>query len=70
MTPNVGGVDRTLRLVVGAALLVLLVVGEPPLKWVGLLGIVLVGTALLRWCPLYLPLGINSCGECGTAKKK
>jgi hypothetical protein len=60
MTPNVGTLDRLLRLAVGAALLLLGAFG--PLGWWGLLGLGPIATALLRWCPGYLPFGINTCG--------
>lgn len=69
MTPNVGGWDRTVRLIAGAALLVMLFTVDAPWKWAGLLGFVLIGTALVRWCPLYVPLGLSSCGDCCKAKK-
>ncbi len=61
MQPNVGGIDRVLRFVVGIILLSLLVLLEGDARWWGLVGLVPLGTALLRWCPLYPMLGINTC---------
>lgn len=58
MKHNVGGLDRTLRIIVGA---VLVVIGAVFLSWWGVLGLVLLFTGLLNWCPLYLPFGISTC---------
>ncbi|WP_237215649.1 YgaP family membrane protein [Falsiroseomonas oryziterrae] len=60
MTSNVGGMDRTLRIVAGALLLALGAFG--PLGWWGLIGVVPLATALMRWCPAYTLLGVNTCG--------
>ena len=54
---NVGGIDRTLRIIVGA---VLIAIGAWSLNWWGIVGVVLVFTALLSWCPLYLPFGFST----------
>lgn len=59
MTANMGTIDRVLRLVVGVALLSLVFVG-PKTLW-GLIGIVPLATAGLRYCPLYTLLGIRTC---------
>ncbi len=60
MKKNVGNVDRIIRLVVGVSILSTTVVG-PQTLW-GLVGIVPILTAFISFCPLYLPLGINTCG--------
>jgi len=57
MNANVGGIDQALRAVVGMALILW---GILTLNYLGAIGIVLVGTALFRRCPAYLPLGVNS----------
>ena len=64
---NEGKIDRTLRIVVGLALLSLVFVG-PQTFW-GLLGLVPLTTGTLGTCPVYSLLGINSCasGECEDA---
>ncbi|WP_119308323.1 YgaP family membrane protein [Cohaesibacter haloalkalitolerans] len=59
MTVNVGKLDRILRVIVGVVLLAIVFVG-PQTLW-GLLGIVPLATGLFRFCPLYLPFGINTC---------
>jgi hypothetical protein len=56
---NVGTIDRTVRVVVGLALLSLTVVG-PHTLW-GLVGIVPLATAALGSCPLYSLLGASTC---------
>lgn len=61
MKANVGSVDRTLRIVLGIALLALFVLAEGTLKYVGLIGIVPLATGLFRFCPLYTILGVNTC---------
>jgi Protein of unknown function (DUF2892) len=61
MEHNVGGVDRSVRIVVGLALLSLVVLLEGNARWWGLIGVPLVLTGLLRWCPAYLPFGIKTC---------
>jgi len=61
MTRNVGPVDRGLRIVVGLLLLSLLVVLDGPARWFGLIGLLPLLTAFLRWCPAYGLVGINTC---------
>jgi hypothetical protein len=59
---NVGGIDRILRIAVG----LILILGTPQLlgyigsnwAWLGLLPLL---TGLLRTCPAYKLLGINTC---------
>jgi Protein of unknown function (DUF2892) len=61
MTPNVGGMDRTLRIVVGLVLLSLFFVLEGHARYWGLIGIVPILTGTFRFCPAYLPFGISTC---------
>ena len=61
MNKNVGSADRIVRIVLGLGLLSLLFVLEAPMKYVGLIGIVPLLTALMGWCPLYSLLGMNTC---------
>jgi hypothetical protein len=58
---NVGGIDRALRVLVGLGVLSLLVVLEGGARWLGLIGLVPLLTAVLGYCPLYALLGISSC---------
>ena len=55
---NVGSVDRVIRLVLG---LVIIGVGYYYQSWWGAIGIVPIFTALVGWCPAYLPFGISTC---------
>lgn len=57
MKINVGTTDRIIRGVVGAAIVA---AGVYYQSWWGLIGAVLIGTALIRFCPLYLPFGLSS----------
>lgn len=61
MKTNIGGMDRAVRIVVGLALLSLIFLLEGASRWWGLIGVVLLGTGLIGWCPAYLPFGINTC---------
>jgi len=61
MTPNVGTTDRLLRALLGLALLSLVVLLEGNMRWVGLIGIVPLLTAVFRVCPVYSVLGIRTC---------
>nr|WP_199064113.1 DUF2892 domain-containing protein [Chromobacterium sp. ASV5] len=59
MQANVGSVDRIIRVVVGAALILAALLGlVGPWGW---LGVVPLATGLFRFCPAYLPFGFNSC---------
>jgi hypothetical protein len=55
---NVGSADRVIRLVLG---LVIIGVGFFYQSWWGAIGIVPVFTAIIGWCPAYLPFGISTC---------
>ena len=59
MDANIGTIDRILRVIVGLALLSLVVVG-PKTLW-GLVGLIPLATAGVRFCPLYRLLGVRTC---------
>jgi uncharacterized membrane protein YfcA len=59
MTKNVGRIDRTLRIIIGLALIVTAVNGTIGL-W-GYIGILPLITGLVGWCPPYAMLGLNTC---------
>ncbi len=59
MKKNIGTVDATLRIIVGLFVISLIFWG-PKTMW-GLVGLVPIGAALIRFCPLYPLLGINTC---------
>lgn len=61
MTVNVGGMDRTIRIVVGIALLALFFILEGNARYWGLIGLVPLATGLFRFCPAYTLLGVNTC---------
>ncbi len=56
---NVGGVDRVVRIVAGLGILSLAFVG-PQTPW-GYVGLVVLATGLVGWCPAYVPFGIKTC---------
>ena len=56
---NIGGLDKGIRIGVGALLIVLALLGI--IGWWGLLGIIPLATAFVRFCPLYALFGINTC---------
>lgn len=59
MKPNVGGIDKILRIVVGLVLILWAVAfGGPLWAWIG---IVPLATGLIGWCPFYPLLGISTC---------
>ena len=63
MKHNMGTVDRTIRVLVGLAVLAAWYFGlvEGTLGIVALVvGVVMIGTAVIRWCPPYALLGINT----------
>lgn len=60
LTTNVGTADRMFRIALGLGLLALVFVG-PRTPW-GWLGLIPLATGLLRTCPLYSLLGVDSCG--------
>ncbi|MCE1188288.1 MAG: DUF2892 domain-containing protein [Ignavibacteria bacterium] len=57
MKQNVGNWDRVIRIIVGV---VLLLAGLYYQTLWGLIGIIPLLTGLIRVCPLYYPMGLNS----------
>jgi hypothetical protein len=63
MKPNVGTIDRAIRAIVGIAALAawFFDMVEGSLGIVALVvGVMLIGTAVIRWCPPYALLGLNT----------
>ena len=60
MQINIGSADRLVRIAIGTFLLISLLVLPSHFKWLGLLGLVFLLTASVRWCPLYTLLGLST----------
>ncbi|MDR2239088.1 MAG: DUF2892 domain-containing protein [Zoogloeaceae bacterium] len=58
MNSNVGGIDKILRIIVGAALIIWALTGGPMWAWIGIIPL---ATGLMGWCPLYRIVGLNTC---------
>ncbi|MDI1313972.1 DUF2892 domain-containing protein [Prosthecobacter sp.] len=65
MKPNIGTVDRALRIIAGLGIIAYGIVNH---TWLGAIGVVPLLTAFVRFCPLYAPLGISTCGKGGNGK--
>jgi len=61
MRVNVGGLDRTLRIIVGLALIVMAVTGTIG-AW-GWIGVLPLATGLMKTCPVYSIFGLSTCGK-------
>ena len=59
MKANVGGTDRIIRLILGVLLLGLFLL-DGNVKYFGILGIVFILTAMIRFCPFYPLFKINT----------
>lgn len=57
MKPNIGKYDKNLRLILGAVILLLGIFFQ---SWWGLLGLIPIATALVNFCPLYVPFKITT----------
>lgn len=63
MKKNVGTIDKALRLLAATAVAVLYfthIISGTVAVVLGLLAVVFIATAFIGFCPLYLPLGINT----------
>jgi len=57
---NVGTSDRIIRLILAVA------IGGAGFyfsSWFGLIALIPLVTAFVRWCPVYAPLGLSTCGK-------
>jgi len=58
MKPNIGSLDKTVRIVVGLVLLSLVFIGpRTPWGWIGLIPLI---TGFVSVCPLYSPFRIDT----------
>ncbi len=65
MTKNVGELDRLIRAVVGGGLIYYAMSSFPGsdsymVPAAGIVGFVLILTAIFSWCPAYLPFGFKT----------
>ena len=61
MLTNVGTVDRAIRVLVGLVLLSFILTGETAARWLGLIGVVPLATAVVGSCPVYALFGATTC---------
>jgi hypothetical protein len=59
MKANVGSIDSIVRILIGVCLIGATLMGLIGV-W-GWIGVVAIGTGLFRFCPAYLPFGLNTC---------
>ena len=59
MNKNIGSIERIIRILAGLVLIAL--AATSTVGWWGWLGLVLLATGLMGWCPPYSLLGINTC---------
>ncbi|OPX27728.1 MAG: hypothetical protein B1H07_00770 [Campylobacteraceae bacterium 4484_166] len=67
MNKNVGKTDKTIRIVLGLAIIGY---GVYTQSLLGLIGLIPLGTALIGWCPLYPVCGITTVCKSDSADKK
>jgi hypothetical protein len=60
MKKNVGTTDKWIRIAAGIILLVLIFVIKSDWRWLGLIGVIPLGTAFLNFCPIYKLLGLST----------
>ena len=67
MKKNVGNYDQLLRVIVG-----ILIAGAGIYfnSYLGLLALLPLATAYLRWCPAYVPLKVSTCPKERTGSPK
>lgn len=63
MKKNMGIVDRKIRSIIGVILIVAAIILQVKLGrlwWIGLIGLVMLVTSSISFCPLYLPFKIST----------
>ena len=58
MKINIGTTDRAIRVILGLVIIGLGVLGR---SWWGLIGLLPLLTAAVRFCPAYVPFGLTTC---------
>ncbi|WP_460321725.1 YgaP family membrane protein [Alkalibacterium psychrotolerans] len=61
MEKNIGKTDKWIRISMAGFLFPLLFITKGPARWMGILSIPLLGTALANRCGLYTILGKSTC---------
>ena len=57
MNQNVGKIDRLFRILIG---IVIIAIGAYFKSWWGIIGVVPILTAIIGFCPLYIPFKIDT----------
>jgi len=57
MKANIGSSDRIIRFILG---IIIIALGLYYKSWWGVIGIIPLFTAAVRWCPAYAPFGIST----------
>lgn len=57
---NVGNADRIIRVIIGLGLLSLLIILDGNMRYLGLLGLIPIITAIIGFCPLYKLIGVKT----------
>lgn len=60
MKRNLGSADRVIRFLLGIVLLSLLIALHTSAKYLGLIGLIPLVTAIVGYCPLYSLIGIKT----------
>jgi hypothetical protein len=58
MLKNVGKIDKSLRILIGLAIIAYGIIEQ---SFLGVIGLIPLMTALMGWCPMYSIFGISSC---------
>lgn len=62
MKQNMGNIDRIARFLIGAALVIMALMGTIGV-W-GWIGVILVATSTIKFCPIYRIIGVKTCTDC------
>lgn len=63
MSINVGTADRVIRIIAGIGLIAYAAVSHGAIRWIGLAGVVLIITGVVRFCPAYWLMRIKTIGR-------
>ncbi|MGB0749847.1 MAG: YgaP family membrane protein [Magnetospiraceae bacterium] len=61
MQKNMGILDRALRAIVGVIAIAFALLSSSPYAMWGWIGVVPLATAIIAWCPAYVPFGLKTC---------